>query len=92
MCTPTIVLDDWRSNGRTICATTPPSRSFQFWCRFQLNSNGKGTQTLPCTSEVCSGARKVCKLGVPAKASTKYQPVASQPLEKLHRALMWVPG
>ena len=38
--------------------------------------------TLPCTSEVCSGVRKVCKLGVPAKASTKYQPVASQPLEK----------
>ena len=30
-------------------------------------------------SEVCNGARKV---GVPAKSSTKYQHVASQPMEK----------
>ena len=29
---------------------------------FQLNSKGTGNRTLPCNSEVCNGARKVCKL------------------------------
>ena len=29
-----------------------------------MNSNGKGTRTLPCAIEVCNGARKVYTLGL----------------------------
>ena len=42
-------------------------------CRYQTDSigcyvscvysNRKGMQTLPCISEMCNGARKLCKLG-----------------------------
>ena len=47
-------------------------------------------RTLSCVTEVCGGARKVCKLGVPTKSSTKYQPMATQPLEKRHQKRMFI--
>ena len=47
-------------------------------------------RTLTCINEVCSGARKVfANLVSRQKSSTKYQPIASKPLEKHQRDLMY---